>query len=53
MIYAEIDTRLAALLAAEKEAEALFDAIEARGLIAVGRSERERRPGKRGRRRRV
>ena len=35
------DTRLDALLAAEKRALALFDAIEARGLIAVGRSEGE------------
>lgn len=35
------DIRLAALLEAEKKAEALFDAIEAGGLIAVGRSERE------------
>ena len=35
------DMRLAALLAAERKAEALFDAIEADGLIAPGRSERE------------
>jgi Xaa-Pro aminopeptidase len=35
------DMRLAALLAAEKKAEALFDAIEADGLIAPGRSERD------------
>jgi Xaa-Pro dipeptidase len=35
------DMRLAALLAAEKKADALFDAIEADGLIAAGRSERE------------
>lgn len=34
------DGRLAALLAAEKRAMALFDAIEAAGLIAPGRSER-------------
>ncbi|PGH57145.1 aminopeptidase [Azospirillum palustre] len=34
------DTRLAALLAAEAKAMALFDAIEAAGLIAPGRSER-------------
>jgi Xaa-Pro aminopeptidase len=33
--------RLHALLAAEKKAEALFDAIEAAGLIAPGRSERD------------
>jgi len=32
---------LDALLAAEKKADSLFDAIEAGGLIAVGRSERE------------
>ena len=37
----EDDIRLAALLEAEKKAEAMFDAIEARGLIAAGRSERE------------
>lgn len=34
------DARLNALLQAEKKAEALFDAIEAAGLIAPGRSER-------------
>ena len=32
--------RLAALLAAERKAEALFDAIEAAGFIAAGRTER-------------
>jgi Xaa-Pro aminopeptidase len=35
------DTRLDALRAAETQAMALFDAIEARKLIAAGRSERE------------
>ncbi len=35
------DMRLAALLAAEKKAEALFHAIEVDGLIAPGRSERD------------
>lgn len=35
------ESRLSALLAAERKAEALFDAIEAKGLIAPGRSERE------------
>ena len=35
------DTRLAALQAAEDQANALFDAIERDGLIAAGRSERE------------
>ena len=34
------DARLAALLAAEQKAEARFDAIEAEGLIAPGRTER-------------
>ena len=34
------DTRLAALIAAEEKAMALFDAIESAGLIAPGRSER-------------
>ncbi len=34
------EVRLAELLAAEKKAEALFDAIEAGGLIAAGRTER-------------
>jgi Xaa-Pro dipeptidase len=36
----ERDTRMDALLAAERKAEALFDAIEAAGLIAPGRTER-------------
>jgi Xaa-Pro dipeptidase len=34
------ESRLAALIAAEEKAAALFEAIEARGLIAPGRSER-------------
>lgn len=34
------DHRMASLLAAEKKAEALFDAIEAAGFIAPGRTER-------------
>lgn len=34
------DARLAAVLVAEQKAEALFDAIEAEGLIAPGRTER-------------
>src|SRR5271154_6225533 len=34
------DNRLAALMAAEEKAMALFDAIESAGLIAPGRSER-------------
>jgi Xaa-Pro aminopeptidase len=41
MSHHEMDTRLAALLAAERKADALFDTIETRGLIAVGRSERD------------
>jgi Xaa-Pro dipeptidase len=36
----EKDPRMDALLAAEKQAEALFDAIESLGLIAPGRTER-------------
>jgi Xaa-Pro dipeptidase len=36
----EKDARIDALLAAEKKAEALFDAIESKGLIAPGRTER-------------
>jgi Xaa-Pro aminopeptidase len=35
------DLKFAALLEAEKKAEAMFDAIEAKGLIAPGRSERD------------
>jgi Xaa-Pro dipeptidase len=35
------ETRLDALLAAERKAEALFSAIEADGLIAAGRNERD------------
>jgi len=37
----EQDTRMEALLAAEKQAMALLDAIETAGLIAPGRSERD------------
>ena len=35
------DARLAALLAAEQQAQALFDAIEAAGFIRAGRNERD------------
>jgi len=35
-----VTARLAAPLAAEKQAEALFDTIETTGMIAPGRSER-------------